>query len=402
VGSPHNSYKHQYYVAQHDVEKLENYEVKGIRKYNISDYSDMDVPRESAEKIKKASTTFIEELKKAKVLFTLKNINLKDIANYVDDSVRFCSKVFNTRYFASSAGKPTILDVNEDYNNQLLTTIIWDEDRKNFANAPDSLYQNKEVCISGVVRLVNNKPQIVLRKRDQITVKSPISLAEVPMFVGDSVTVRGKVFSGKYFSNGNNEFMLLNMGAVYPNQLLTVMLEDLDKKNLTGEQLENFYLNKELSVTGKITLFKDKPQVVIHKKDQMEIIAADATASAGTANFTLAAQPAAYVTPKAAAVKDKAAEFPGGLEAFKLFLNKNLQAPSELKVGQQKTVIVQFLIDADGTAKQWQIAQSGGNNFDKEAIRVLKRMPKWVPAWQNGHPMAISVTQPITFVGVSE
>ncbi|MBA2746852.1 MAG: energy transducer TonB, partial [Flavisolibacter sp.] len=48
------------------------------------------------------------------------------------------------------------------------------------------------------------------------------------------------------------------------------------------------------------------------------------------------------------------------------------------------------------------ILQSGGKAFDAEVIRVLKKMPKWKPAIQNGRPVAVSFSQPVTFVGVEK
>jgi protein TonB len=46
--------------------------------------------------------------------------------------------------------------------------------------------------------------------------------------------------------------------------------------------------------------------------------------------------------------------------------------------------------------------QSGGFAFDNEVIRVLKKMPKWKPAVQNGHTIALSFMQPVTFQAFEE
>jgi periplasmic protein TonB len=94
--------------------------------------------------------------------------------------------------------------------------------------------------------------------------------------------------------------------------------------------------------------------------------------------------------------------YPGGLQAFKAYLSRHLVVPEELESGDKKTVIVHFLVDIDGSISRIEIIQSGGNNFDKEVIRVLNKMPKWNPAVQNGHKVGIGFTQPVTFVGVEQ
>lgn len=95
-------------------------------------------------------------------------------------------------------------------------------------------------------------------------------------------------------------------------------------------------------------------------------------------------------------------EFPGGAAAWLNFLNKNLHTPDVLEANEKKMVVIRFLVDADGVVTGFEVVRSGGNIFDEEVIRVLKKMPKWKPAIQNGHAVAVSFTQPVTFVGVEQ
>lgn len=99
---------------------------------------------------------------------------------------------------------------------------------------------------------------------------------------------------------------------------------------------------------------------------------------------------------------EKGPEFPGGPEAWSKFLNRHLQTPADLEAGEKKTVLISFLVDADGSVTGFKVVQSGGNAFDNEVIRVLKKMPKWKPAIQNGHPVVVPFTQPVTFVGFEQ
>lgn len=96
------------------------------------------------------------------------------------------------------------------------------------------------------------------------------------------------------------------------------------------------------------------------------------------------------------------ASFPGGADSWLGFLRKYLQSPDDLEAGQRIEVRVKFRIGTDGSLSQFEIVQSGGSNFDKEVLRVMKKMPKWEPATQNKNKVAVSFTQPVIFVGVEE
>jgi len=94
------------------------------------------------------------------------------------------------------------------------------------------------------------------------------------------------------------------------------------------------------------------------------------------------------------------AQFPGGTEAFAKFLTKYLKTPGELADGEKKVVLVRFMVDADGTISKTEILQSDGDDYSQEVIRVLRKMPKWMPAMQNGTKVATWFTQPVSFIGV--
>lgn len=95
-------------------------------------------------------------------------------------------------------------------------------------------------------------------------------------------------------------------------------------------------------------------------------------------------------------------KFPGGSEAWLKFLQRYLQSPEDLEPGQKIEVLVRFWIDIDGSISRPEVIKSGGSSFDKEVLRVLKKMPKWEPAMQFGNHVAVSYTQPVIFMGVEE
>ncbi|MFI5186581.1 MAG: energy transducer TonB, partial [Chitinophagales bacterium] len=96
------------------------------------------------------------------------------------------------------------------------------------------------------------------------------------------------------------------------------------------------------------------------------------------------------------------AQFPGGREAFTKFLTRYLITPGDLEAGEKRTVLVRFMVDIDGTISKTEIIQSDGEQYSKEVLRVLEKMPKWIPAMQNGNKTAVWFTQPVTFIGVEQ
>ena len=91
--------------------------------------------------------------------------------------------------------------------------------------------------------------------------------------------------------------------------------------------------------------------------------------------------------------------FPGGPAAWLKFLQRYLKSPADVEPGQRIEVQVRFWVDIDGSISRTEIIKSGGNTFDKEVLRVLKKMPKWEPALQAGRPIAVAFHQPVIFVG---
>lgn len=101
-------------------------------------------------------------------------------------------------------------------------------------------------------------------------------------------------------------------------------------------------------------------------------------------------------------INERAPEFPGGEEALARFLSRNLNTPEELEAGQKKAVRVRFTVGSDGSISLMEIVQTGGDMFDKEVVRVCKKMPRWKPAIQNGMHVPVSYVLPVTFIGTEQ
>lgn len=90
--------------------------------------------------------------------------------------------------------------------------------------------------------------------------------------------------------------------------------------------------------------------------------------------------------------------FPGGKEVLLRFFNRNVKPLAGLQAGERKFVMAEFQVAADGSVNGLTIRYPAGEPFDKEALRLLARMPKWKPATENGRQIDATVMQPLTFV----
>ena len=100
--------------------------------------------------------------------------------------------------------------------------------------------------------------------------QTKITPDEAAKHIGDSVTVCGKIYGGKYFDKSDNKITLLNMGAAYPQSPLTIVIEETGRKNFTIKP-EEFYADKEVCINGVVKEFEGKPQIIISKEADIVI-----------------------------------------------------------------------------------------------------------------------------------
>ena len=87
-------------------------------------------------------------------------------------------------------------------------------------------------------------------------------------------------------------------------------------------------------------------------------------------------------------------DFPGGIEKFYAFVGKNFQPPEE--EGVKGKVYVTFVVEKDGSLTDIKVIRDIGYGTGKEAIRVLSKCPRWKPGEQNGKPVRVLYSLPIT------
>lgn len=90
--------------------------------------------------------------------------------------------------------------------------------------------------------------------------------------------------------------------------------------------------------------------------------------------------------------------YPGGDKELMKFLSDNLKYPVvDMEQGTQGRVVLRFVVGLDGSITDVKVLRSLSPTTDKEAIRVVKAMPKWIPGRQNGKPVPVFFSLPVRF-----
>ena len=97
-------------------------------------------------------------------------------------------------------------------------------------------------------------------------------------------------------------------------------------------------------------------------------------------------------------VVEQMPQFPGGQQALFEYLSKNIKYPVIAEEnGVQGRVIVTVVVERDGSITDVKVVKSVDPSLDKEAQRVVKAMPHWIPGKQNGSAVRVKYTVPVTF-----
>ncbi|MDE5554859.1 MAG: energy transducer TonB [Muribaculaceae bacterium] len=98
------------------------------------------------------------------------------------------------------------------------------------------------------------------------------------------------------------------------------------------------------------------------------------------------------------AMVEQQPEFPGGAQAMYKWLNAHINYPPvAAEEGDQGKVIVEFVVSKTGSIENVRVLRGRHPALDKEAIRVVKAMPKWNPGRNNGNAVKVTYTLPVTF-----
>jgi hypothetical protein len=97
-----------------------------------------------------------------------KKLTTTEAKDHVGEQATVCGRVASGRYAATTRGKPTFLDLDKPYPDQLFTVLIWGENRAKFG-APEESYRNKNICITGRIQSYRGEPEIIASDPAQLS-----------------------------------------------------------------------------------------------------------------------------------------------------------------------------------------------------------------------------------------
>ncbi len=191
----------------------------------------------------------------------------------------------------------------------------------------------------------------------------------------------GLAYNHKYGLSNNFNFSHLKQRIIMMNK---------KKSNAAGHIKYALFVLPAfaLLVAGNISCSQDASQT----EDAKEEVVAPVSPEAKEAPADSTAKEEVFM------VAEQMPEFPGGMKELLKFLQDNLKYPENaMKNNVQGRVIVQFVVEKDGTLTEFKVARSVDPDLDAEALRVLQTMPKWKPGMQRGKIIRVKFTVPVSF-----
>lgn len=207
----------------------------------------------------------------------------------------------------------------------------------------------------------------------------------------DSLNLKSVVDNGRILFNSNS--LLL----AKPNEDYTISLNIIQSNKCLSPDIIKLYVHKRCydAMAGTVKALDEKNkelQTVVAERKKIEESDEKRTEDVNKLKDLSANDGRIYE------VVEQMPEFPGGPQAMFEFVSKNIMYPKESeKLGIQGRVIVRFVVDCDGSITNVSIVKSVDPSLDKEAVRVVKSMPRWIPGKNNGSAVRVKYTVPVTF-----
>ncbi|UWY29586.1 M56 family metallopeptidase [Flavobacterium sp. TR2] len=161
--------------------------------------------------------------------------------------------------------------------------------------------------------------------------------------------------------------------------------------------------NINYSITKKRLLMMTKKESIAKEIGKVFIVEAICSLLLFAFNAEAASQPNANLRGQNGnpinyvSANTKEPQFPGGIEKFYMFVGQNFKMPEEFsKQKIEGKLFIEFMVEKDGSLSEFNVVKDLGYGAADEAIRVLKLSPKWIPATENGKPVRVLYSLPIT------
>ena len=212
--------------------------------------------------------------------------------------------------------------------------------------------------------------------------------------------------------NKKSTWMLIGYVIVLAFMFIAFEWTKRDIKIDTSQALTDLYFEEEMvPITEQEEKVAPPPPEVAPINETLEIVADDADVEEtviASSEETGKAVEVKYVPVQVVEeepeeqtifeVVENMPDFPGGQAALMQYLAKNIKYPTIAQEnGTQGRVIVQFVVNKDGSIVDAKVVRSVDPYLDKEALRVINTMPKWKPGMQKGQAVAVKYTLPVMF-----
>ena len=210
----------------------------------------------------------------------------------------------------------------------------------------------------------------------------------------------------------NDKLVYVLMGLVFTLSLVYVALEWTEREVTKYEVTDTEFLFEEeveIQQTSQETP-PPPPPPAVQEVEVLNVVEDNVETESIEVNTEETEQEVVIAAPVEAPVEEEEEEvvfvvvesmpeFPGGQQALFKYLSENVKYPVIAQEnGIQGRVICQFVVNKDGSIVDVEVVRSGGDpSLDKEAVRVIKSMPKWKPGKQRGKAVRVKYTVPVNF-----
>jgi micrococcal nuclease len=99
-------------------------------------------------------------------------ITATEASKHIGETLTVCDKVYGTKYLETSSSAPTFLNLGAAYPNSPFSVVIFGKDRSNFKEKPELYYDNKKVCVTGLIKEFKGKPEMIIAKDNEIRIEN--------------------------------------------------------------------------------------------------------------------------------------------------------------------------------------------------------------------------------------
>jgi DNA/RNA endonuclease YhcR with UshA esterase domain len=98
------------------------------------------------------------------------SISANQAKSHVGENATVCGQVAGTHYAMRSRGRPTFINLDQSYPQQIFTIVIWGSDREKFKE-PEQIFTGKHICVTGKISLYKGVAETIATEPSQITVQ---------------------------------------------------------------------------------------------------------------------------------------------------------------------------------------------------------------------------------------